>query len=215
MPGRARRAGKPRRARRDRHAAELVLVAPANADFPPAPRPGWPTIRWPRPCSPRQHRSRHRPSMNVQMWNHPRHPGEPGAPSRPRCHHRDARRGAWLAAGKVAGRLAALETISATAPRAGSGDGVESRGAHQDHEGPTRRGHGGSHARSARSRALPLQPLERKDGLCAGRGGARPRAAATLISADALRHPADVEFVPVTSAEEMKALDRAAKERTR
>ena len=107
------------------------------------------------------------PAMNVNMWNHPatqanleilRQRGvrivEPGTGE--------------LACGMVgAGRMAEPEAIAAavlgdagTAQRSGRRSGAGDRG---------------RHARGARPGALHRQPLQRQDGLRAGRGRAQPR----------------------------------------
>jgi phosphopantothenoylcysteine decarboxylase/phosphopantothenate--cysteine ligase len=194
--------------------ADLVLVAPATADFLARAASGMaddplsaallataaPVVM----C----------PSMNVQMWNHLATQANLALLLGRGVTIVTPEDGELACGWEGRGRLAALETISATVLRvlaAGNSKTSETARTMKGRRvvvtaGPTREA---------------LDPVRFLSNHSSGKMGyalaeaARDRGAAvTLISGPtALRAPADVEFVPVTSAEEMKrALDRAARE---
>ena len=107
------------------------------------------------------------PAMNVNMWQHPA--TQANLETLRRRGHRIVEPGSgYLACGMTGpGRLADPETIAAAierdcqpAPRPGGRDRAD---------------HGRPHPGTARPGALHLQPLQRQDGLRAGRSRGRPR----------------------------------------
>jgi phosphopantothenoylcysteine decarboxylase/phosphopantothenate--cysteine ligase len=197
-------------------AAHLVLVAPATADFLARAACGMaddpltaallataaPVVM----C----------PSMNVQMWNHPATQANLALLLGRGVTIVTPEDGELACGWEGRGRLAALDTISATVLRILGAKGVASAAAAAPQTmsgkhvvvtaGPTREA---------------LDPVRFLSNHSSGKMGyalaesARDRGAAvTLISGPtALRPPADIEFVPVTSAAEMKReLDRASRE---
>jgi phosphopantothenoylcysteine decarboxylase/phosphopantothenate--cysteine ligase len=78
-------------------------------------------------------------------------------------------------------------------------------GRRHDLAGEVGAGHRRRHARGARPGPLSRQPLQRQDGLRAGRGRAEPRRKVILISGpSALHPPAHCELVKVTTADQMR-----------
>ena len=109
------------------------------------------------------------PAMNVRMWHHPATQANVA-----RLRERGVRfvgpaEGALAEGEQGMGRMAEPAEIAA-ASRRSSRAGRPARG-------PARARDGGRHARAARRRALPRQPLVGADGRRARRGGERPRGA--------------------------------------
>jgi phosphopantothenoylcysteine decarboxylase/phosphopantothenate--cysteine ligase len=196
-------------------AAHLVLVAPATADFLARAAAGMaddpltaallataaPVVL----C----------PSMNVQMWNHPATQANLALLLGRGVTIVTPEDGELACGWEGRGRLAALETISATVLRV-----LGAKGASVSDATP-RSMKGKQVVVTAGPTREALDPVRFLSNHSSGKMGyalaeaARDRGAAvTLISGPtALRPPGDVEFVPVTSAAEMKrALDRAARE---
>jgi len=193
-------------------AADLVLVAPATADFLAKAAVGMaddplsaallataaPVVM----C----------PSMNVQMWNHPATQANLALLLGRGVTIVTPEDGELACGWEGRGRLAALDTIASTVLRVLGEKTTAARARTMSGRhvvvtaGPTREA---------------LDPVRFLSNHSSGKMGyalaeaARDRGAlVTLISGPtALRAPADVAFVPVSSAEEMKrALDRAAKD---
>jgi phosphopantothenoylcysteine decarboxylase/phosphopantothenate--cysteine ligase len=198
-------------------AAHLVLVAPATADFLARAAVGMaddpltaallataaPVVM----C----------PSMNVQMWNHAATQANLALLLGRGVTIVTPEDGELACGWEGRGRLAALDTISATVLRVLGAKGVAADAAHA----APRTMKGKQVVVTAGPTREALDPVRFLSNHSSGKMGyalaeaARDRGAAvTLISGPtALRAPADVDFVPVTSAAEMKrALDRAARD---
>jgi phosphopantothenoylcysteine decarboxylase/phosphopantothenate--cysteine ligase len=152
--------------------------------------------------------------MNVQMWNHPATQANLALLLGRGVNIVTPEDGELACGWEGRGRLAALETISAAVLRVlAAGDSPASK--------VTRTMKGRRVVVTAGPTREALDPVRFLSNHSSGKMGyalaeaARDRGASvTLISGPtALRAPADVEFVPVTTAEEMKrALDRAVRE---
>lgn len=195
-------------------AADLVLVAPATADFLAKAACGMaddpltaallataaPVVM----C----------PSMNVQMWNHAATQANLSLLLGRGVTIVTPEDGELACGWEGRGRLAALETISATVLRVLGAKGPAASTAARTMAGRTV-------VVTAGPTREALDPVRFLSNHSSGKMGyalaeaARDRGArVTLISGPtALRAPSDVEFRPVTSAAEMKReLDRAAKD---
>ena len=199
-------------------AADLVLVAPATADFLARAAVGMaddpltaallataaPVVL----C----------PSMNVQMWNHAATQANLALLLGRGVTIVTPEDGELACGWEGRGRLAALDTISAAVLRVLGASPSGAGGATADR---ARTMGGRKVVVTAGPTREALDPVRFVSNHSSGKMGyalaeaARDRGAAvTLISGPtALRAPADVTFVPVTTAEEMRrALDRAARE---